>query len=60
MDGGALRAELEASLAGRRAIGLQVWRWLSLEAWSQFWVARDSRASGYGAAGAANAATDRV
>ena len=43
VDAGALRAELEASLSGRRAIGLQVWRWLSLEAWSQHWLASDPR-----------------
>ncbi len=38
-----LRAELEDFLAGRRAIGLQVWRWLSLEAWSRRFVAVDPR-----------------
>ncbi len=38
-----VQAELEDYLAGRRAIGLQVWRWLSLEAWSQRFVARDPR-----------------
>lgn len=36
-------AELEAFLSGRRAIGLQVWRWLSLEAWSQRFLATDPR-----------------
>jgi asparagine synthase (glutamine-hydrolysing) len=46
VDGSVLRAELEASLAGKRTIGLQVWRWLSLEAWSQRWVARDPRVGG--------------
>jgi asparagine synthase (glutamine-hydrolysing) len=46
VDGAVLRAELEASLSGRRAIGLQVWRWLSLEAWSQRGVARDPRVGG--------------
>jgi asparagine synthase (glutamine-hydrolysing) len=49
VDGGVLRAELEASLAGRRSIGLQVWRWLSLEAWSQHWVASDPRVVSRGA-----------
>jgi len=48
VDGGVLRAELEASLSGRRAIGLQVWRWLSLEAWSQRWVASDPRGDEHG------------
>lgn len=43
VDRGALRDALEDYLAGRREIGLQVWRWLSLEAWSQRFVARDPR-----------------
>jgi asparagine synthase (glutamine-hydrolysing) len=43
VDGAELRRQLEASLAGRRAIGLQVWRWLSLEAWSRRYVASDPR-----------------
>lgn len=43
VDRAALREELDGYLAGRRAIGLQVWRWLSLEAWSQRFVARDPR-----------------
>lgn len=43
VDAGALRGQLEEYLAGRRAVGLQVWRWLSLEAWSQRFVARDPR-----------------
>ncbi len=38
-----LAAEFDGFLAGRRAIGLQVWRWLSLEAWSQAYVVRDAR-----------------
>jgi len=38
-----LAAGCEDFLAGRRAIGLQVWRWLSLEAWAQRWVAVDPR-----------------
>ena len=33
-------------LAGRREIGLQIWRWLSLEAWSQAYLARDPRVVG--------------
>ncbi len=36
---------LEDFLSGRRDIGLQVWRWLSLEAWSQRFLARDPRVS---------------
>jgi asparagine synthase (glutamine-hydrolysing) len=38
-----LRRELDDYLEGRRAIGLQIWRWLSLEAWGQRFVARDPR-----------------
>ena len=37
---------LESFLAGRREIGLQVWRWLSLEAWSRHYLARDPRVVG--------------
>ncbi|HEV2106115.1 MAG TPA: asparagine synthase (glutamine-hydrolyzing) [Candidatus Eisenbacteria bacterium] len=43
VDGGALGADLDAYLAGRRDNGLQVWRWLSLEAWAERFVARDPR-----------------
>ncbi len=43
LDGGALRTELEDFLAGRRAIGLQVWRWLALESWARRFVAVDAR-----------------
>jgi asparagine synthase (glutamine-hydrolysing) len=39
----ALEVELEAYLDGRRAIGLQVWRWLSLESWARQWLACDPR-----------------
>jgi len=38
-----MRTQLEEYLQGRRAIGLQVWRWLSLEAWTREFVARDPR-----------------
>ena len=38
-----LEAELEDFLAGRREIGLQVWRWLSLEAWTRRFIATDAR-----------------
>src|SRR5207247_426052 len=38
-----LRTELDDYLAGRRAIGLQIWRWLSLEAWARRFVATDPR-----------------
>jgi len=37
---------LDDFLSGRRDIGLQVWRWLSLEAWSQRYLARDPRVLG--------------
>jgi asparagine synthase (glutamine-hydrolysing) len=38
-----LASELEDYLAGRREIGLQVWRWLALEAWGRRFVAADPR-----------------
>ena len=41
-----VESALEQYLAGRREIGLQVWRWLSLEAWSQHYLARDPRIMG--------------
>ena len=43
VDVGEMRTQLEEYLAGRRAIGLQVWRWLSLEAWMREFVAKDPR-----------------
>ena len=43
LDRARARRELEDFLAGRRAIGLQVWRWLSLEAWARRFVAGDAR-----------------
>jgi len=39
----ALESELDAWLAGRREIGLQIWRWLSLESWARQMVAVDPR-----------------
>ena len=45
VDRDLVQQELEEYLAGRRAIGLQVWRWLALEAWSHEYVARDPRMS---------------
>jgi asparagine synthase (glutamine-hydrolysing) len=38
-----LSAELDDYLAGRRAIGLQIWRWLALEAWARRFLAADPR-----------------
>ena len=46
VDPGVVEASLDDYLAGRREIGLQIWRWLSLEAWSQVYVARDPRVTG--------------
>jgi asparagine synthase (glutamine-hydrolysing) len=46
VDGGAVEVALDDYLAGRRGIGLQVWRWLALEAWSQRYLARDPRVVG--------------
>jgi asparagine synthase (glutamine-hydrolysing) len=43
VDAGAVSAAVEDYLAGRRDIGLQVWRWLALEAWAQHYIARDPR-----------------
>ena len=43
VDPAAMHAELEDFLGGRRAIGLQVWRWLSLESWARRFVASDAR-----------------
>ncbi len=40
----ALRRELAAYFAGRRAIGLQVWRWLHLELWLRAFVERGAAA----------------
>jgi asparagine synthetase B (glutamine-hydrolysing) len=42
----AVEAAVDAYLSGRRDIGLQVWRWLALEAWSQRYLARDPRVVG--------------
>jgi asparagine synthase (glutamine-hydrolysing) len=38
-----LEAELDDYLAGRRAIGLQIWRWLALEAWARRFIGSDPR-----------------
>lgn len=46
VDPAVVEASLDDFLAGRRALGLQVWRWLSLEAWSQHWLERDPRVHG--------------
>ena len=46
VDARTIESALEDYLAGRREIGLQVWRWLSLEAWSHHWLARDPRVFG--------------
>jgi hypothetical protein len=43
LDRDVLAAGVEGFLAGHRAIGLQVWRWLSLEAWARRWVGGDPR-----------------
>jgi asparagine synthase (glutamine-hydrolysing) len=43
VDGEMVTAAVEDWIAGRRDIGLQVWRWLSLETWSQHYIARDPR-----------------
>jgi asparagine synthase (glutamine-hydrolysing) len=43
LDTTVLAEELEGYLAGRRDIGLQVWRWLSLETWLRRFVVADPR-----------------
>jgi asparagine synthase (glutamine-hydrolysing) len=43
VNAAAVSAAVEDWIAGRRDIGLQVWRWLSLEAWGQHYIARDPR-----------------
>ena len=43
IDRDLLTGTLDDYLAGRRAIGLQVWRWLSLESWSRRYLAVDPR-----------------
>jgi asparagine synthase (glutamine-hydrolysing) len=43
VDVNVMREEVEGFLAGRRRVGLQVWRWLSLESWSRQFVATDPR-----------------
>jgi asparagine synthase (glutamine-hydrolysing) len=45
LDRGSLAKELEDFLAGRRAIGLQVWRWLHLELWLRAFVDGQGRAA---------------
>ena len=46
VDGAVVEQAVADFLAGRREIGLQIWRWLSLEAWSQTYLARDPRVLG--------------
>ena len=46
VDPAVIEREVDDYASGRREIGLQVWRWLSLEAWSQAYVARDPRVLG--------------
>jgi asparagine synthase (glutamine-hydrolysing) len=43
VDPASIAAELDGYLAGQRAIGLQVWRWLALESWARRYVASDPR-----------------
>jgi asparagine synthase (glutamine-hydrolysing) len=38
-----MEGELERYLSGQRDVGLQVWRWLSLEAWSRRYLSGDPR-----------------
>jgi asparagine synthase (glutamine-hydrolysing) len=43
LDASAVESGLEDFLAERRPIGLQIWRWLSLESWIRRYVAVDPR-----------------
>jgi len=43
VDPARMGAALDEYLTGRRSIGLQVWRWLSLESWSRQYLATDPR-----------------
>jgi asparagine synthase (glutamine-hydrolysing) len=45
IDPARMREGLDEYLAGRRAIGLQVWRWLALETWARRYVSGDPRVS---------------
>ena len=54
-----LHRELEDFLAGRRAIGLQVWRWLSLESWARRFLAVDARVRAHPPELSANAGAHR-
>ena len=45
LERGAVARELEAYLAGRRDIGLQVWRWLHLELWLRAFFDADGPAA---------------
>jgi asparagine synthase (glutamine-hydrolysing) len=43
IDTSVVRVELDDYLAERRPIGLQIWRWLSLESWTRRFLATDPR-----------------
>jgi asparagine synthase (glutamine-hydrolysing) len=43
LDPAALAADLDEYMAGRRDIGLQIWRWLALDAWARRFIAVDPR-----------------
>jgi asparagine synthase (glutamine-hydrolysing) len=45
LERAALARELDDYLAGRRAIGLQVWRWIHLELWLRQFTTGDGRAA---------------
>lgn len=55
VDPGVVASSLDDYLAGRRDIGLQIWRWLSLEAWSQRYLERDPRVVGRAGQGSIHA-----
>ncbi len=55
VDGKVVASELDEYLAGRRNIGLQIWRWLALESWSQRFIAKDARVTERSVADSPNA-----
>ncbi|HEY2955779.1 MAG TPA: asparagine synthase (glutamine-hydrolyzing) [Candidatus Eisenbacteria bacterium] len=58
IEPGALAEALEEYLAGRE-IGLQVWRWLSLDSWARRYLAADPRVSAREAEGVPHAGAHR-
>lgn len=58
LDARELEAQVGEFLTGRRAIGLQVWRWLSLESWLRRFVSQDPRVTARPGEAVANGRAD--